>query len=167
MGNRYSASILIGGRLLRKHFMAFMKEVDREGLGLDWATPFPAEMRDPARLPALLDGNGRLRLVSESASYGEFPDLEQWLRANEMFYDRHSGVDGGCDRVVEMWRLGMDRRFHSWASINGDALLEAGPVIEAHKVLRAGSVDAALDLLHRSVDALERMGALPRFEITD
>jgi hypothetical protein len=167
MGNRYSAFIRIGGRLPRKEFMAFMEEVHLEGLGLDWATPFPTEMRDPARMAGLLDGGGHLRLVSESANYGAFPDLEEWLRSTGMAYDRHSDVDGGCDRVAVMWRPDMERPFESWASTDGDALVDAGLVIEAHKTLLTGDVPAALDLLHRSVGALERIGALPRFEITD
>jgi len=167
MGNRYSAFIRIGGRLPRKEFMAFMEEVYLEGLGLDWATPFPTEMRDPARMVDLLDRDGHLRLVSESASDGEFRDLEEWLRSTGMAYDRHSDVDGGCDRVAVMWRPDMERPFETGASSDGDALVGARTVIEAHGALRAGNVDAALDLLHRSVGALERIGALPRFEITD
>lgn len=167
MGNRYSASILVGGRLARKHFPAFMEEVHLEGLGLEWATPFPAELRDPARMPELLDGEGHLRLVSDSANYGQFPDLEEWLRAHEMSYDRHSGVDGGCDRVVAMWRPGMVRAIESLASADGDALIEAKPVIEAHRALRAGSSGTALGMLEQCVDALARIGGLPRLEIAD
>ena len=167
MGNRYSATILIGGKLPRKHFMAFMEEVHLEGLGLEWGTPFPPEMRDPGRMADLLDGSGLLHLVSEQANHGEFPDLEQWLRASELSYDRHSGVDGGCDGLVAMWRPGMERALECGASTDGDAMVEAGTVLEAHRALRAGDLLASLDLLDRSVGALERIGALPRFEITD
>jgi len=167
LGNRYSASILIGGKLPRKHFMALMEEVHLGDLGLEWATPFPAELRDPARVVGLLDGAGHLLLVCESANYGEFPDLEEWLRASELSYDRHSGVDGGCDRVAALWRPGMERPFESWASADGDALVDAGLVLEARRALRAGDLLATLDLLDRSVGALERIGALPPFEITD
>ncbi len=167
LGNRYSASILIGGKLPRKQFMAFMEEVHLEELGLEWATPFPAELRDPARMADLLDGDGILRLVSEAANHGEFPNLEPFLRASELSYDRHSGVDGGCDRVAVLWRPGMERPFESWASTDSDALVDAGPVLEAHRALRAGNLPAALELLEQSVGALERIGALPRFEITE
>jgi len=167
VGNRYSASILIGGKLRRKQFMTFMEEVYLADLGVDWGVPFPAELRDPAWMPDLLDDAGRLYLMSDQACDGQFADLEEWLRSSEMSYDRHSGVDGGCDRVVEMWRPGMERPLQRWASIEGDALITVGPIIEAHKALRLGHVQIAQDLLDRSVGVLQHIAVLPCFEITD
>ncbi len=168
MGSRYSsASITIGGQLRRELLAEFLEEVRCGELGTRWGARLDKRIRTPAEVVSLLDAHGHLRLMCEEASGGAFNFLEGWLQDNGMAYDRHSSGDGEDAAVLEMWRAGMEHPVETASSNEEAALIDAGPVIEAHKALRAGDVHGALDLLHRSVGALQNIPTLPPFEIVD
>ncbi len=107
MSEHLPAEIKIGGKVRRSTAEALCEVIAGEGVALDWGE---ARFR-PQTVEELLaarsdDGNDvtLLRLCDDQATWGEFDDLERFLRDNDVAYIRHS--DGKYDLDPE------DAAFH-------------------------------------------------------
>lgn len=100
MSDRIAAEITIGGRLRRKDLRDFLGEI--AGLGLDHG-----DTNAPVTEEALcecLKATGTLRLCDDQARYGEFEDLEGWLREHKIPYCRESEAKYEWSACVSHYR---------------------------------------------------------------
>ena len=104
MGEHFPAKIDIGGKIPAELLPELTQLAVADGLAVDWGGEPITEVEDLLRA---VDDDNCLTLYDEQASYGEFDDLETFLRNNDIPYDRASDPHfeyGGC---IVMFRPGM------------------------------------------------------------
>ena len=85
MADRMSAEIWIGGKLRRR----LLEEIPLTNMRLDW-DEHPLESTSAEGLLAARDENRLLHFCDCEAAYGEFQELEGWLRECKIPFRRHS-----------------------------------------------------------------------------
>jgi hypothetical protein len=172
MADRMAAEIWIGGQLPRGH----LGEFPISDLRLDFdETPF-----DASSVESILnarDENGLLHFVDCEAAWGEFAELEGWLRDHKMPFRRHS--EGKYDYLPELVesRPDLGEEVQAIASDSGEPLVcksELTPILEKMAKLRRSdqSLSAQLRAWKRLSGKLAKLvpptlPPLPQFEIVD
>ena len=98
MSEHLPAEITIGGKVRRSMAEAMCEVIAGEGVALDWGEArFRPQTVDELLAARSDDGDDvtLLRLCDDQASWGEFEELETFLRDNDIAYIRHS--DGKYD----------------------------------------------------------------------
>lgn len=85
MADRMAAEIWIGGRLPR----SLVDEFPISDLRLDWENT-PLASSSEADILAARDDDGLLHFADNEASWGEFQELEGWLREHKLPFRRRS-----------------------------------------------------------------------------
>jgi len=85
MADRMSAEIWIGGRLRR----SLLEELPVSDLCLDWDHNH-LQSTSEADILAARDEDGLLHFSDAEAAWGEFVELENWLRNRKLPFQRHS-----------------------------------------------------------------------------
>ena len=85
MADRMSAEIWIGGRLRR----SLLEQLPVSDLCLDWDDNRLQSVSE-ANLLAARDEDGLLHFADAEAAWGEFEELENWLRNHKIPFQRHS-----------------------------------------------------------------------------
>ena len=100
MADRMSAEIWIGGQLPH----SLLKEFPISDLRLDWdATPFDASSEEG--ILSARDESGLLHFADCEIAWGEFQELEGWLREHNIPFRRH--------RICYGSRRQLNRRHHN------------------------------------------------------
>lgn len=93
MSERLAAEIRIGGKVRRSVALELCAVIATERISLDWGeAPFEPKTVDDL-LAARVDHDDKLfvlRLYDDQASWGEFDDLEEFLRENDIPFVRHT-----------------------------------------------------------------------------
>lgn len=143
MADYFWGEIEIGGpvplSLVERLLGEIGQHVDRDSIG----TRFTAA--DPASLLAQLDENtGLLHLVNEQARYGQFEELEEFLRNHEIAYDRRSFGKYEFTPEEARFRPGMDEPAVRLLTHDDTPVADWRDVHEARKLLEGGHAKAAL-----------------------
>lgn len=118
MGNSFWAQIRIGGTVDRGAFVEAFFEC--EGIDFDEAVD-----SDPFGSHVEIDPDG-LTYTSESASWGEFEELETWLKERGIPFDRIGDTDDG--HRTASWRPGMAAVWESASETDGSAIVAVDQV---------------------------------------
>jgi len=90
MADRFSAEITIGGRIPLELLDELVGVVETEGLGVEWGVA-GLDKSEIRQVIVEAAQNGRTaRFVDDQACYGWFEDLESWLTANGVDFDRYN-----------------------------------------------------------------------------
>jgi hypothetical protein len=172
MSDRMAAEIWIGGQLP----LCVMGEFPISDLRLDFdETPFDASSEEG--ILNARDEDGLLHFVDCEAAWGEFAELEGWLRDHKMPFRRHSS--GKYDYLPEIveFRPDLGEEVQTIASDSGEPLVcssELLPIIEQMAKLRRSNrpLSAQLRAWKRLSGKLAKLvpptlPPLPAFEIVD
>ena len=119
MSDRFSADITIGGAVPRSLVAALCEAISDSGAGLDWEGGCdPGCAEDLLHLAEAEGARGTIRLHDCQASYGEFPELEAFLIANGIAFDRASEAKYEYDGEVLKFRPGHEP-YHLLATQDG------------------------------------------------
>lgn len=166
MGDNYTGTIHIGGKLPLRKFNAFLETVRQSGATTTGDGTWEDEkVSTPEDLTKLLDQHGHLFLRDYQASGGCFDDLEQWLMDNKLAYDRHSDWYYDYDATIVQYRPELGREIYVTSNTDGDRMIYADLVLKARQALNEGNVHAALKFLDDAVLDLKEVTELPKFEI--
>jgi hypothetical protein len=177
MSDRMAAEIWIGGKLSR----SLLEEFPISDLGLDWDNNRLASSRE-ADILAARDENGLLRFADVEAAWGQFEELEGWLREHNLPFRRQS--DGKYEHAPELVEFRPDlkgkrnRDVYAITSPEGAPMVFAAEVEEVtthmaklvseQKLSAVQRVEAWEKLFHKLTLILPpKLPPLPRFEIVD
>ena len=162
MSERMSAWIAIGGTVPRALVPELCGTIIREQLSQDWDGD-PFEPEDEEDLTDALDHEGHLFLCDHEARWGQFDDLEKFLRQHGIPYDRHSSAKYEYDAQLAQFRPGLDIRC-DLASEDGRPLVDRDEVEKVRDALRAGKVEEARTLVEKLCPEISE---LPPFQVVD
>jgi hypothetical protein len=170
-----AAEIWIGGRLRR----SLLEEFPVSDMRLDWDnSPLPSSSEED--LLAARDKDGLLHFADVEVAWGEFTELEGWLREHELPFRRRS--EGKYEYSPELVEYrpdlkGRNREVYCYTSPEGKPMLfvsEVAPIVDRMAKLAADKRPArerlqAWEKLYRKlVNALPpELPPLPPFEIVD
>jgi hypothetical protein len=123
MADRMSAEISIGGKLRR----SLLEEFPISDLYLDWDHN-RLQSATEADLPASRDEDGLLHFADDEAAWGEFQELEGWLRENKIPFRRHS--EGKYEYSPELVEFRPDLKGRRNQNVYTLATQTGNPVIE-------------------------------------
>ena len=135
MSERMNGEISIGGPVRRADVPELIQQISKAGVTLGWDGPrFHARDGDELlKLAQFDDGTpGALGLMDHEARYGMFEELEAFLRAHEIAYDRRSDAKDEYDAELVRFRPGMAEPFEQITNQAGEPVvvvsrLAAGP----------------------------------------
>jgi hypothetical protein len=164
-----AAEIWIGGKLPRR----LLNEFPISDLRSDWdETPF-----DWTTEAGILDArgeNGLLHFADCEIAWGEFTDLEEFLREHDLPFKRHSS--GKYEYLPELveFRPDLGKEVNTIATDNGEPLVSKGelaPILEKMAALREspGTQAQAWEQLFDELSTIvpPTLPPLPTFEIVD
>jgi hypothetical protein len=167
MADRMAAEIWLGGKLPRE----LLPEFPISDLRLDWdGTPF--DWTTEAGILAARDEEGLLHFADCEVAWGEFQELEDFLREQALPFRRHSsGKYGYLPELVE-FRPDLDQELSTLATDQREPLIATSalaPVLAKMAALRALS-DAQVEVWQQLFDELSKLlpptlPPLPPFEI--
>jgi hypothetical protein len=172
MSDRIAAEIWIGGKLPR----SFIDEFPISDLKLDFdETPFDATTEEG--ILSARDEDGLLHFADCEAAWGEFQELEGWLREHNMpFLRRSAGKFDYLPEIVES-RPDLGEEVQTIATDSGEPLVgksELLPVVEKMAELRRSDrpLNAQVRAWKRLAGKLAKLvpptlPPLPIFEIID
>ena len=178
MADRMSAEIMIGGKLRR----SWLDEFPVSGLRLDWDEGVLPPLSEADLLAARMPDSGVLRFCDYEAAWGEFQELEGWLREHNMPFHRYSGAKYEYSAELVQFRPDLrgkrNRDVSTLTTPDGDPVVsvaEVEKVVERMAKLAADrkrSADKRLQAWARLFRALTRilppkLPPLPPFEIAD
>jgi hypothetical protein len=177
MSDYLAAQITIGGCISRAIAPRLCKLIGAANLLLDWEEPFePRTAEDLLAGRREIDGEWVLQLTYLDAPYGAFPELEAFLVAHEIPFDRQSDPGHGYDGALVIFRPGAGPS-QFIATSNGEPAVRLQPVWDLEASLRdyARHVGRAprrdlQAMLRRILEQIEdtlpaRPAALPSFEV--
>jgi hypothetical protein len=123
MADRMSAEISIGGKLRR----SLLEEFPISDLYLDWDHN-RLQSATEADILASRDEDGLLHFADDEAAYGEFQELEGWLRENKIPFRRHS--EGKYEYSPELVEFRPDLKGERNRNVCTLATQTGNPVIE-------------------------------------
>lgn len=173
MSDRFPTEIQLGGKLRRKDIDGLLEAIEQDGAGFEWG--------DPANRPESeedivdgLDENGWLVLCDDSASCGEFLEIETYCRKYGIAYHRHNDAKYEFDAAWEVWFPGMSRPKSFPSNQSGDFLVTRETLERISRRIRqalsAKSYERTLQHVRAAHNALSSWAALqelPRLEIVD
>src|SRR5258706_15551474 len=90
MADLFPGHILVGGDVPRELVDELLEVITHLDCSLEWDGDM-FKPRSAEELPAVVDSDtGQLHLFDYQARFGQFTELEEWLQANDVPYDRHS-----------------------------------------------------------------------------
>jgi len=172
MADRMPAEIWIGGKLPRN----LLDEFPISDLRLDWdETPFDSTSEQS--ILSTRDESGLLHFADCEAAWGEFEELEGWLREHSIPFKRHSsGKYEYLPETVE-FRPDLGEEIQTMTTDSGEPLVsksELAPILESMAKLQRSNrpLSAQVRAWKRLSDKLAKLvpptlPALPPFEIVD
>lgn len=146
MSEHLPAEIKIGGKIRRSVTETLCKVIAGEGVALDWGEACFRPQTVDDLLSARSDDNDDvvvLRLCDDQASWGEFEELETFLRDNDIAYIRYS--DGKYDLDPECAAFHPEKGLVQWLTDHNRK-----PVIKASDLKPiAGTLTRLLAALRR------------------
>lgn len=179
MAERASATITIGGDMPASLTKAFMELVRDAGAGPDYDGGvdflFTGKhrrwtARKRVEFLAKHHGTAWLHLEDSEAVGGMFEDLEEWLKSNNIPFDRHSDAHWEWGALNTYFRPGpegealnldMDSDYH------GNDVVNAHRVRAAREALAEGNAHAALKHLDEELGLGAKIPELPPFRIVN
>ena len=158
MGERFNASIRIGGALKEEDLEEFVEVLNDEGVGFDWVRDSDITEDD---IRACLKDKEPLAFYDSEAAWGQFERLEKWLDEKKLPWIRKS--DGYGEYTPEMVISMGENKFSLPTNTDGDPVVPMDEVEDALRMLREGRLTDALDRLKGCVKDIPE---LPPFEIT-
>ena len=151
MADRIAAEIWIGGKLPRR----LLEEFPVSDLCLDW---------DYNRLKSTLeedilaarDETGLLHFADGEAAWGEFEELEGWLRKHNLPFSRHS--EGKYEYSPEIVEFRPDLKGKRNRDVSSLTTPEGHPVVLAAEIEKVANRMAKL-AAHRKRSAMQRLQA--------
>ena len=172
MADRIPAEIWVGGKLPR----SLLDEFPIFDLRLDWdATPFDSTSEEG--ILSARDESGLLHFADCEIAWGEFEDLESWLREHNIPFKRHSS--GKYEYLPELveFRPDLGEEVQTITTDSGEPLVcksELVPILEQMAKLRQSNRPLSAQLrawkrLSGKLDTLvpPTLPPLPCFEIVD
>jgi len=153
MGDRWAAEIRIGGKITGATAQKLLPVVCAEGASLAygdaaWQPTSVDELRDKR------SEDGLLTLFNDQASWGEFDDLERFLRMNKVAFDRSSSgyYEYGAEIVQYRPSIGLQ----TWRTDGGTKLVPTEKILLAvqkfeRSACRILKVDDFLRSLRRAI----------------
>jgi len=161
MSDRFSAYIMIGGRLPKNRVPELLKAITDAGVSFEWGEAILQPTTEAELLQAR--HKGKLFLCDAEARYGEFPELEQACRTLGLPYTRYSEGKYEYDPILSDWRPGMREPLVRRSSNSSEAIyVPAKEVKKALQQLDAGRIGKAKSLLRSLCPEVPR---LPPFRI--
>lgn len=162
MSERMSAWIAIGGSVPRALVPELCGAISQQQLSRDWGDDI-FEPEDEDDLTDALNHKGYLFLCDDEARWGQFDELEKFLRQHGIAYDRHSSAKYEYDAQLDQFRPGLGI-LNDLASEDGRPLVDREEVEKIRDALRAGKVEEALALAE---ELCPEISELPPFQLTD
>jgi hypothetical protein len=146
MSDRFSAYIMIGGRLPKRQVPDLLKAITNAGVSFEWGECILQPTTEAELLQAR--HKGKIFLCDAEARYGEFPELEQACRTLGLPYTLYSEGKYEYDPLLTDWRPGMKKPLFRRSSNSNEAIyVPANEVKKAFQHLEAGRVGKAKVLL--------------------
>jgi hypothetical protein len=127
MADRMAAEIWIGGKLPR----SLLEEVPISDLRLDWDHN-RLQSSTEADILAARDEDNLLHFADDEAAWGEFQELEGWLRENKIPFRRHS--EGKYEHTPELVEFRPDLKGKRNRNIYTVTSPEGAPMVFASEV---------------------------------
>lgn len=172
MADRMPAEIWIGGKLPR----SLLDELPISDLKLDWdETPFDSTSEEG--ILSARDESGLLHFADCEAAWGEFEELEGWLREHDIPFKRHSS--GKYEYLPELveFRPDLGEEIQTMTTDSGEPLVCKGelvPILKSMARLQRSKrpLDAQVAAWRRLAVKLAKLvpptlPPLPSFEIVD
>ena len=161
MSDRFSAYIMIGGRLPKRQVPDLLKAITNAGVSFEWGECILQPTTEAELLQA--QHKGKLFLCDTEARYGEFPELEQVCRTLGLAYTRYSEGKYEYDAILVDFRPGMKEPLFRRSSNSSEAIyVPASEVKKALRHIEAGRVGKAKGLLRSLCPEVPK---LPAFKI--
>ena len=149
MGDYYSGSITIGGRLPAARLDEFLKTLGTQGVTLDWGeTPF--RPTSESQLREALTEEGYLHFKNDDLRNGCYENLKEWLMTHHLGFIRRSSSYGEYPAEEVHFRKGMALRSYA-TDENGQTLIHQHRVDRACRALERGRPDLAYRLLCEAI----------------
>lgn len=120
-----AAVIRIGGKVKKSLLPELCRVLRRDGASLDWGDKSFAPNTEQEILEARVEHGGALvlQLVDDSAVWGQFQRLEDFLRTNCICFNRHTDCEAGYDG--ELIQSRKRKRTVSKTDASGDQVVPA------------------------------------------
>jgi hypothetical protein len=165
MSERFPAVITIGGKIPRKLIPDLIDVINTSGAGVEWGNHNTFEGLET--LTEVVGNNDHLVLCDDEARYGEFEDLECFLRNNDIPFDRHSAAWYEYDGDIVSFRpKSSDNDNETWhfhATQNGNRMVSFDKVSKVRDLLIQDQILEAAFLLNDILG--DAIPPLPKFEV--
>jgi|MudIll2142460700_1097286.scaffolds.fasta_scaffold67830_4 hypothetical protein len=161
MSDRFAAQITIGGDVPRSLVEGLCNEISASGGSRDWGET-SCEPSSAEELLASRGEDGTITLYDSEARYGEFPELESFLTAHGIPFDRTSEAKWEYDGEIVKFRPGHEL-YHLLATQDGETSITSEEIEEIAKRLddvEGLSKRALLDLVVQVRDDLRSVMAM-------
>lgn len=161
MADRFPAVIRIGGTLTKEQAQGLITAIRTTGFCADWGDSYfePETIKD---IVDIVEPDGILELMDDQACYGVFPDLETFLTANQIPFDRHSDAKYEYDGEVVSYRPETGTVRHN-ATQDGDCTVPYKDVRNALNALEEENIVKAKYILDNLLGPV--IPELPPFQI--
>lgn len=174
MADRFGGQIWIGGQVSRSKMSKTNTDekllddltghINNECMSLDWGDSIAQQFKNEEQLLACLNNENHLNFKDDQARYGEFQELEDFLRENDIPYIRNSEAKYEHDAEEVWWFPGMEEADGRTINADGNATIPMESIKPAIEFLKAGHPECALGALQ----ALENEPpTLPDFEVIE
>jgi hypothetical protein len=133
MSERRAAEIWIGGTIQAELVNELCAAIRGEQLSLAWGDAI-FEPRDADELLEGLDGVEVLYFCDDRAAWGQFAELEEYLRKRRLPYDRRTGASDCYDGAIAQFRPGK-KLSEMTTNANGYPVADADKVEKAWRLL--------------------------------
>ena len=167
MGEYYPGQITIGGKITRTDFIRLFLVAQDSSVGLEYgersvgSSPQELLSRMTTTKP---DHYSPLRLSSIEASYGQFPDLEEFCRKHNLTYHYQCEAKYEYDGSFGWWKPGMKCPNSTTATQGGDATIKLDDILSVLR--RNGTAEQKLARLTRHLKK-DTPCNLPAMQIID
>ena len=168
MSDRFPTQIRIGGAVKREVIPSLIDAINTEGLQDIWGNTLPTIKSEESLLEHVEEGH--LIFRDDDRSWGEFPELEEFLVEKKIAFNRYHSPRYETSGELVQFRPGMDAPVSALANDSAVILIEAQDVQRIRDMLRTSDWPEDTVKIMKELDDLcfeADIAPLPVLEIID
>jgi len=169
MADRFTAEIRIGGKVKRARIPALIQAINAEQLQQEWGKALP-EITTEDQLLSHRNEKGVLWFCNEEQAWGQFEDLEEFLRESGIPFNRGHDPRYDSDGELALFRPGMKEPRYCVADASGALMVAVEKIQNIRDLLKRNPAKTGVQRALRKLNALcedADIEPLPEFEIVE